>query len=80
MLAAWLDRSFRIVFISVLVSVHMCGSLQLPTASQFGPTAYYLDMSVLPFPMALPALLLYMIPYSDLCEQRGGRQHLYMVS
>eukprot|EP00730_Choanoeca_flexa_P013449 TRINITY_DN5331_c0_g1_i2.p1 TRINITY_DN5331_c0_g1~~TRINITY_DN5331_c0_g1_i2.p1 ORF type:complete len:324 (+),score=39.78 TRINITY_DN5331_c0_g1_i2:61-972(+) len=41
-----------------------------------GPALWGLD-SLIGFPIFIPLLVLYMIPYSDLCEQRGGRKHLY---
>lgn len=41
-----------------------------------GPTLYSLD-KLLPFPILTPLLIAYLIPYSDLCEQRGGRTTLY---
>ncbi|EDQ88945.1 uncharacterized protein MONBRDRAFT_25681 [Monosiga brevicollis MX1] len=41
-----------------------------------GPSFYALD-SFIGLPIFTPLLVLYLIPYSDLCEQDGGREHLY---
>ncbi|EGD74554.1 hypothetical protein PTSG_05918 [Salpingoeca rosetta] len=57
---AWFDRFLRIAFLGILAA----------------PTCYTLDTTIMPFPICIPALLLYMIPYSDLCEQHGGRTTL----
>eukprot|EP00053_Salpingoeca_punica_P010704 m.95964 g.95964 ORF g.95964 m.95964 type:complete len:343 (-) comp15472_c3_seq4:250-1278(-) len=43
---------------------------------QLAPSLHTLDGFV-GFPLFLPALLIYMIPYLDLAEQNGGRKTLY---
>ena len=65
-LPAWFDRFLRVAFLGTLA----------------GPTLYTIDTAVLgstttSIPWLSLLLALYLIPYSDLCEQRGGRTTLY---
>eukprot|EP00049_Salpingoeca_infusionum_P018162 m.356001 g.356001 ORF g.356001 m.356001 type:complete len:348 (+) comp17413_c0_seq1:211-1254(+) len=62
-LPKWFDRSLRVLFLTLVL----------------GPSVYHLDQYVtsVPFPLFSVLFALYLVPYSDLCEQRGGRKTLY---
>ncbi|KJE94068.1 2-acylglycerol O-acyltransferase 2-A [Capsaspora owczarzaki ATCC 30864] len=52
------DKALRVVFFTILV----------------GPFAWFMDTTVLPFPIVIPSCILYLFTYTDLCEQSGGRK------
>eukprot|EP00040_Diaphanoeca_grandis_P003125 m.23878 g.23878 ORF g.23878 m.23878 type:complete len:355 (+) comp14386_c1_seq1:263-1327(+) len=61
-LPGWIDRSLRIAFLGVLI----------------GPVCVTLDLYTIGYPVLTSCLCIYMIPYSNLVEQRGGFSWLFM--